>query len=323
MLFPVCCSLLSVAAQTAEQTGTPPTGPPDTQQLPTQLLAYSSLLRQGEFGKAESGLRELLRQEPGLAEAHFLLGYALYREQKPRDSLAEYTAGARFRKPGANDLAAVAMDYVLLHDYADAEKWMATAANWSPKDALYWYYLGRIQYSQNRFAAAIQAFESCLKLSPRDVKAEYNLGLSLAGLGRSTDAVAAYKTAIAWQSGTEHQDPQPYLDLGVSLLEGGGAQAALPNLLKAAAIDPKNPRIHEELGHTYEQLHSLPSAQAELERAVSLADNVSSLHFELGRIYAKEGMREKAQQQFARCASLDATHSTELGETPNPAEKEP
>ena len=58
-------------------------------------------------------------------------------------------------------------------------------------------YLGRTQYTENRFDEAVQAFQRCLALEPRNVKAQDNLGLSYAGLGRADDAMAAYEAAIA------------------------------------------------------------------------------------------------------------------------------
>jgi Flp pilus assembly protein TadD len=105
--------------------------------------------------------------------------------------------------------------------------------------------------------------------------------------------------------------------LGILLAQQGHGGQAISQLQKAAVLDPKNPRIHEELGRVDEQLHRLTSAQRELQIAVSLAPNVPSLHFELGRIYKKEGMSIRARSEFARCAVLNGAHSTDSAETPN------
>ena len=277
-----------------------------------------AMIRQRDYPRAEKNLSEYLLIHPDAAEAHFLLGYTLYREDKARASLAEYTTGARFHKPEANDLAVVAMDYILLHDYAGADRWLRQAVAWSPENSLYRYYLGRTQYAENRFQEAIESFNKCLALQPRNVKAEYNLGLAWEGLDHNADAVQAYRTAIAWQQTLAKQDPQPYLDLGILQLHQGQVTEAEGSLQTAASLDKQNPKIHEELGEAYEQLKKLAQAQAELETAASLAPNVPSLHFELGRIYQREGLRGKAQEQFARCAALSASHSTDSAETPNP-----
>ena len=276
------------------------------------------LIRNRDYANASEKIGAFLRIHSDSAEGHFLLGYVLYRQQKPRESLAEYTEGARFRKPQANDLATVAMDYILLHDYADADAWLTQATAWDPQNELYWYYLGRTKYTENHFEDAIAAFRHCLTLHPRDVRTEYNLGLAYAGLGHNADAIAAYRTAIEWQQNPAHPDPQPWLDLGILFLEENQPSQARPWLEKAAALAPYNPRAHEELGQAYEQMHDLPGASRELEAAIALAPNIPSLHFELGRIDQRLGLAAKAKEEFARCAALNATHSTDAAETPNP-----
>lgn len=276
------------------------------------------LVTQGRYADAERGITAYLSSHVDSADAHFLLGYVLYREDQPQRSLAEYTLAAHFRRPAAKDLAMVAMDYILLRDYHDADTWLTMATTWSPETALYWYYLGRTKYNENRFQEAIDAFKKCLALHPRDVRAEYNLGLTYAGLNRNDEAASAYETAIAWQSGAAQQDPQPDLDYGILLLQQGETDKALTHLQRAVSLDGRNPRAHEQLGRTYEKLYRLADADAEISNALSLAPNVPSLHFEMGRIYQREGKAEKAKQEFARCAALNATHSTDASETPNP-----
>ncbi|MGC2617676.1 MAG: tetratricopeptide repeat protein [Acidobacteriaceae bacterium] len=323
LLF-VAAAIVALAAD-GQQTSLPPQaatqepGIQSTQPADPVLAECLALIEQRQYSDAATKIHAYLHDHPNEAAAHFLLGYALYRQDQPRESLAEYTSGARLHKPDANDLAVVAMDYVLLHDYPDADKWLSEATSWSPGNELYWYYLGRAKYAENRFQEAIEVFNKCLTLAPRDLRAEYNLGLSYAGLEQNDEAAAAYRTAIEWQQNAAVQDPQPYLDLGMLLLQEDKPDRALPPLQKAVALDPKNPRAHEQLGQAWEQLKNLPQADTEMQTAVSLAPNVASLHFEMGRIFQREGFSAKAKAEFDRCALLNATHSTDSSETPNPA----
>jgi Flp pilus assembly protein TadD len=284
---------------------------------PAECSDALASIRQHDWARAEASLRSAIVSHPDAGEAHFLLGYTLYREDQASASLAEYTTGARLEKPDAKDLAVVAMDYVLLHDYADADRWLTQAVAWDGANPLYWYYLGRTKYVENYFQGAIDAFGRCLALRPQDVRAEYNLGLAYQGLGQNGRAALAFRTAIARQKDLAHSDAQPYLDLGILQLSQGNAAGAADNLQTAASLDKRNPRIHEELGQAYEQTDRLPRAQAELEKAVELAPQVPSLHFVLGRIYRKEGLQEKAREQFSLCAALNARHSSDSAETPN------
>ncbi len=225
-------------------------------------------------------------------------------------SLAEFTEGAKYHDPSAFDLKIVALDYVLFGDYMDADKWLTRSLELNPKDSQGWYYLGRAKYNENRFQQAIQAFENCLKLEPKNVRAEDNLGLSYAGLGRDDEAFAAYQAAIEWQSSDSARNPEPYVDAGVLMLDENRPQDAATFLLQAVEIAPQEPRAHEKLGAAYSQLNQTEKAQSELEKAVELLPQSARLHFMLGQVYRKEGEIAKAKIELDRSAALSGTHST-------------
>lgn len=285
------------------------------------LTQARTFLKAGDLVKAESTLRSYLTQHIDSAEAHFLLGYTLFLEKKPKQSLEQYTAGARSQRPSPDDLKIVSFDYVLLGDYTDADKWLSMVAAETPEDAHVWYLLGRAQYNENHFAQAIDSFTHALSLNPRDVKSKNNLGLSYEGLNRFGDAQKAYTQAIEWQQGASEKSAQPYLNLGILLAEHGQPTQGLPYLQQAATLEPANPKAREQLGRAYQMLKMLPQAEEELKKAVELAPNVSALHFRLGQIYQHLGRKQEAQEEFAVCAKLNSTHSST--ETPNPAFPEP
>jgi Flp pilus assembly protein TadD len=289
--------------------------PGHSQSPAAPLQEARSLLATGQISEAETVLRAYLKSDPSSADAHYLLGDALFREQKARESLAEFTTGAKARHPGASELRTVASDYVLLADFADADKWFSEVTAETPNDAEAWYLLGRTKYNENRFAEAIAAFEHVLTLRPKDVQAEDNLGLSQQGLGHTEQAKAAFHTAIEWQHDAP-ADAQPYLNLGMVLTDQGDLTGAIRQLTKAAALAPGNPTIHEELGRALQTKGDMEGAQLQLETAVKLAPNAAALHFKLGQIYRHRGFNDRAQQEFAICAKLNGGHSST--EVPNP-----
>jgi tetratricopeptide (TPR) repeat protein len=296
---------------------------PKLQQAPTPTQAAAEELQQAR----------VLAQSDS-AQGHFLLGYILFREiqttaaakgmmrhdadaslahirdANAKASLAEFTEGAKYAKPTAFDLKIVAFDYILLGDSVDADKWLTRVVEWNPKDADAWYNLGRTKYTENRFAEAIHAFEECLKLDPKNEKAEDNLGLSYYGLGHTEEALTAYKTAIEWQSGAAEKDAEPFIDLGTLYLEQNRPKDALPYLQQATQVAPQDPKGHEKLGKAFLVLEELPQAQSELEKAIALAPDVASAHYILGQVYKKEGMMDKAKAEFDRTTALNGTHSS-------------
>jgi tetratricopeptide (TPR) repeat protein len=295
-----------VAASVATALGQAPAGP---------LTEARELVDSGRLSKAESSLRAYLADHPDSADAHFLLGYVLFREQKATESLAEFTAGAKVRRPKADELETVASDYVLLGDFADADKWFSEVTVENPGDAHAWYLLGRTKYNEGRYDEAVSSFERALSLRPKYVDAQNNLGLSLRELNKLDEAKVAFQTAIDWQ-GNAPVDAQPYLNLGALLADQEDLNKAIPLLEKAVALSPENPKVHEQLGAAYAAQNDLPRAQSELQRAIALAPDTSALHFKLGEIYRKQKMRELAQHEFEICARLNSTHSSST--TPNP-----
>ena len=333
--------------ETTLQTGAQAPGSTETSKEPVALLAEAKLLvDKGKASEAERAVRQYLEKNKDSAEGHFLLGYILFREiqesagvksgtgaaaysektmdgadtsirdSKARASLAEYTEGAKYHDPSALDLKIVALDYVLLGDYTNADHWLTRSLEWNPKDSESWYYLGRTKYNENRFAEAINAFEKCLQLDPKNVKAEDNLGLSYAGLGRNEEAAAAYQNAIAWQSHLLVKNSGPYINLGSLLLDANRPAEAISNLLQAAEISSRDSKAHELLARAYSHSDQLQNAQNEMEKAVELSPKSGPLHCMLAQIYKKEGMSAKAKPEFERCASLTGTHSSP--ETPRP-----
>ena len=289
--------------------------PSVAQQPPDPLAPARSLLKSGALADSESWLQRYIPAHPDSADAHFLLGYVLFREKKARPSLAEFTAGAKYRRPDAGDLKIVASDYVLLGDFADADKWFTEVTRETPNDADAWYLLGRTKYSESGFQEAVAGFEHALALQPKYVEAENNLGLSWQEMNQPEKAKAAFQIAIDWQ-GSSPTDPQPFLNLGTLLADEKDFDASIRYLTKAVALAPGNPRIHDELAKVYEAQKKLAQAQRELETAVALAPDSSELHFKLGRIYRSEGLKDQAAKEFALCDKLNSTHSS--SETPNP-----
>ena len=290
---PVIAAVLGVALACSLTAQMAPNGPGQAEALP----------------EAEARSRAYLEMHEDAVEERYRLAYILFRENHPTESLAEYTRAAQGRRPAAKDLETVGLDYVLLGDYIDADKWMTAAVQMDERNATAWYELGRIKYTEYRFAEAVAAFRRSLEIGPRTVKSLDNLGLALEGLGHSPEAVSAYRQAIALQADAAKPSEQPLLNLGTLLVHQEQAAEALSLLTEAARIAPRNPKIREQLGRAYERLGRLPEAQASLEQAVALSPENSSFHFQLGQIYKREGKQAEAKVEFARVAALRGTKS--------------
>jgi tetratricopeptide (TPR) repeat protein len=269
-----------------------------------QLKLARSYDDQGKYSEAETILRSYIADNKTGADAVYLLAYTLFRENKPADSLKQYTEAAQLRTPKPEDLRTVALDYVLLNDYRDAEHWAKYALSLDQKDAETWYELGRIEYTLNRFQDSLTSFHRSLALDPSSVKAENNLGLALEGLNRTDEAMAAYRKALAMQASSPHPSEQPMLNLATLLVSGDQFDEALPLLEQAQRIAPRDWKILAQLGRLHLDQGNLSDAQHDLEQAIEIQPERASLHFQLGQTYKKQGASDKANAQFALVQQL-------------------
>ena len=280
---------------------------PPPQQDPLKDIRL--LVQNRDLPAAETRLRTFISAHPDIPDALFLLGYVLFRQQHAVDSLHFYTEGARFRNPSPDDLVTVASDYILLNDYADAKHWLSAALTASPNNVAILYLLGRTEFNLDRADDARQYFLACLQLDPNHIRAQYNLGLVYERLRQPTEAITAYKRAIALEESAAHQDSQPYLDLGMLLLQQAKPSEAITYLRSAVRLAPANPLAHQELARCLEMLGSDKEAAAEMLLCAQEAPEAQGPPFFLGRIYRRLGLAEEAKQQFARASQLAGTHS--------------
>jgi Flp pilus assembly protein TadD len=276
----------------------------------SSLAAARQLVQDGKFAQADAMLRPLIAADPKAAEPRYLLAYALLREDKPADSLKEYTSAAALRPPTAAELRNVALDYVLLKALPDADRWMSRALAMDANDAETWYAMGRLRYTQGRYGDALTCFEKTIALNPRSVKGENNLGLAYEALNRNEDAVRAYRTAMAWQKDDPAPSEQPLLNLAILLQHRNQLPEAKQLLEQAAKIAPNEPRIHENLGQVYLHTDRAADAAKEFADAVRLAPQNPRYHYLLGQAYRHTGDEGQAKQEFARSAALNGAHST-------------
>jgi Flp pilus assembly protein TadD len=283
-----------------------PVASPLPSDLPVSLARANSLMAAGDFKHAEATLRAYLATDSRSGRAHYMLAYALLRQNKPTDSLEEYTRAAAMQTPSAEQLRYVGQDYVLLDDYSDADKWISRSIEMNKSDPEGWYSLGRLRYTEQRFADAADCFKQALVLAPRSVKVENNLGLAYEGLNRTDDAEIAYRQAIAWQNDGPpgKASEQPLLNLAIVLVHRAELAEALTLLRQAVAIAPRDPRIHEQLGQVYMQQANYSEAQKSLEAATRLDPEKSNLHFLLGQAYRHLGRQQEAKTEFDAAARL-------------------
>ncbi len=283
-------------------------GPSHTDAL---WMEARSLVQLGEYTRAEGALRLSLRQEPRSAKVLYLLGLTLQRENQPKASLETFTVAASIAPPSTEDLRVVALDYVLLADYPDAIHWLERALKAGPENAETWYDLARAHMHDGKFSQAEEELKRSLALLPNNAKALDNLGICFEAQNLQEDAVSVYAKSISVAEATGQPAEQSLVDFGALLNTRNEFARAAGLLLRATELASGNSRAYGELARAYVGLQQLPKAQIAMERAVHLDPKNSRLHFQLGRIYRSAGLQDKAQNEFKLSSELYGQHATE------------
>ena len=284
----------------------------------TDALLYraKSLAHVNDFAGAETALHSYLQSHEESADALYMLGFVLNRENRPTDSLATYTRAATITAPASDDLKIVGLNYVLLDDYTDAIKWLEKAVELDNRNTDAWYYLGRAYYIKARLNEARHAFQRVLDLDPSNARAENNLGLILETEGKPTEAVEAYRKAIAWQEQPSQINEQPYVNLGSLLEEEGRLREAAPLLEKAIELAPNDAYCHLTLGVLYRKVGETEKARRQLVRATELEPDNAKAHYQLGRVYKDMKQLSLAKAEFDRTAELQRHASKPTSQHP-------
>lgn len=91
------------------------------------LLSAQRAVDAGRLVEAESDARGYLDSHKDSADGHYLLGYILFKADKAKASLDEYTKAGRLRPPSALDLVAMGSDYFLMENYMEADSVLTAA----------------------------------------------------------------------------------------------------------------------------------------------------------------------------------------------------
>jgi tetratricopeptide (TPR) repeat protein len=269
------------------------------------LQAAKARIHQQDYKSAETDLTRFLASHPRSDDALYLLSFVYFREGFAKQSLQAATRAAAIRRPIADDLKIVALDYSLLGHFDDAAKYLEMAREMDPRNAEILYFLGRVRYQQNRFDDAISVFRAVLSIDPEHVKAADNLGLALEGKGDREGAEEAYRDAIEIEQKINNPYERPWLNLGRLLRVRNDLKDAISALRKAVEINPSSADALLELGKAEISASDLQQARKDLERSIELDANSIPAHYSLARLYKKIGEEGLAAKEFALTEKLN------------------
>jgi tetratricopeptide (TPR) repeat protein len=236
-----------------------------------------ALLAKGQRSQAISLLSDLVKANPGDADARLLLGSVLQEEGDRAGSLAQLTEAVKLRPGSAEAQNALGEAFLAFGD-----------AN-----------------------AARTPFEKAAALDAGFAQAQVNLGLVLLEAGEFDPAATHLDRAIALLGHKPDAAYPYYLRAKVSTEHSDVTQAAA-QLREAVDLRPDFAEAWSDLGAARKTLLDDAGALAAFERAVALAPDDSVAQTRLGSQYLAGGKAHQAAVHLQEAARLDPTNQSTL-----------
>ena len=269
-----------------------------------QRARIDQALRSGAYDKAQTLLLDEVERNPRSPELLRLLGGVLFVTGdylnaaialKKAEVLAPLDDRSRFT---------LAMSYVVMGQPRWARPELETLARSDAHNALYPYWLARLDYDDNQYPAAVAGFRRAVGLDAGYLKAHDNLGLALEAVGRYDEAIQSYREALRLDRQARARSPWPALNLGILLTRLDRLAEAEPLFRESSREDQHFAPAHYQLGLLLEKKGQARDAIAELGLAAQLDPHYPEPHYALARLFRRAGETASADRALERFLAL-------------------
>jgi tetratricopeptide (TPR) repeat protein len=291
----------STLAQSASDAPAPATAPPSSLDLTSEKVSHlKTALAAHDYVDAEKLLISEIEPDPHSPRAAPLLAYlgsVYFLNHDYLNAAVAWKKSDTIRPLDAALQFSLAMAYIKIAHPDWARPVLESLSTHDAKNALYPYWLGRLDYDAHHYPEAIHRFQQANTLDPTMGRAYDNLGLCYFYQNQTDLAVKNFNRAIELDRQFLRPSPWPYLNLAVAQQFMGHAQQAETNLREALRLDPQLAPAHYHLGNLLQQQGQLDAAVQEQLAAARLDDKYAEPHVALAHLYKQQGRTADAQEE--------------------------
>jgi tetratricopeptide (TPR) repeat protein len=232
------------------------------------------------------------------AELLALSGAVAFLEGKMAQAAADFRESEKIRPAKEGDRFTFAMALVRLGDEGEARGVLSNLAREHANTAIYWYWLGRLDYDQRRYSEAVENLERAVKLDPKAARGWDSLGLAWDMQGQMELAREQFEKAVSLNRLQTAPSPWPPHNLGYLLLRMGEPAKAEEALRESLRYDAKLARTHYYLARTLEKEERASEAIPEYQAAVAGDAKSADSCYSLAMLYRKLHRETEANAMF-------------------------
>ena len=261
--------------------------------------ALSGAVKTRHYVQAEKILIDAIHRNPTASQLLTFLGGIYFLNGDYLECAVAMKKAEQISPLNHPDRFTLAMAYIILNHSDWAQPEIERLIHSAPGNALYYYWLSRINYNQNHFDRGVAAGQKAIKLDPRFTRAYDNLGLCYEALGKYNLAFRSYQDAVELNRDGKPPSPWPPLDLGALYVRLQKPKEGQPYILEALRYDPRFPEAHFRFGLLLQQEGKQQEAIDQFKKAAALNPLYAEPHYALGQSYKRVGDLKQARAEFA------------------------
>ncbi|HEX4165827.1 MAG TPA: tetratricopeptide repeat protein [Bryobacteraceae bacterium] len=267
------------------------------------------------YGEGEAAAQELAKEHFATVEAMLAKGAALdtpdraelvslegavaFLARDMKQAITFFGKAAAVAPLKDGDSFTLAMALVVTGEDQRASGILLTLAQKHPRQAIYLYWLGRIDYNLRLYPEAIDKLRKVVELDPKSARAWDSLGLAFDMQGQMEQAYEALKKAEELNRARPYPSAWPPHDLGCWYLRMNQPQEAENVLRESLRFDPKFAPAHYHLGRALEKQGRDGEAVLEYKTAISEDTFSTDACYSLASLYRKLRRNAEANAMFA------------------------
>ncbi|MFQ5740086.1 MAG: tetratricopeptide repeat protein [Acidobacteriota bacterium] len=283
-----------VAILSATLSGLPEEAPKDP------IDSAKELIERKKFNAALQLLDLIKQRDPKNPRPYLYSGIALVQADRKQDAEIELNSAFQLGVEQLDDALALA------HTLEQLDRKRLAFETLNPlEDRLsvggIWF-LADLHYQQHRHAEALRLLQRYQRSNPSDPRLPGRLGELYLMAKDYPKALSSFEAAIQTRPG----DARAQFGLAQALWLHYRSEPAREAFIRAAELDPGNPRILHLLGIVCNEMKEPEEAVRYLKKAARLPDTFSRILFDLGNSYRQVGQAEEAKATLQQYQELYA-----------------
>jgi tetratricopeptide (TPR) repeat protein len=150
------------------------------------------------------------------------------------------------------------------------------------------------------YNSALSIWQDTVKKRPGNPRAQNNLGLALAQLGRRQEAIGRYEQALRVQP----DYAEAHSNLGLALVQQGNLGQAIDQYEQALRFKPDLAKAQNNLGNALLRMGRLAEAVGHYEKALLIRPDLAEAHNDLGYAWFQVGKVSEAIEQYQQALQI-------------------